>query len=64
METWSETGVPIPASAWPFVLSDLQRLGATPGEVMRVAELVDCGLTDVALALVDTAFRRLRGTQA
>jgi hypothetical protein len=64
METHSNPILPIPDSAWPFVLDDLRRLGATPGEVMRVAEMVDCGLKDVALSLVDATFRRLREERA
>lgn len=58
METHRE--MVVPDAAWPHVLNDLQRLGATHGEVTRIAEMVDCGLTDVALCLVDACFRRLR----
>lgn len=47
-------------AAWPHLLRDLQRLGATPGEILRIAELVDAGMSSLALCLVDAAFRRLR----
>lgn len=50
----------VPDEAWPSVLHDLKRLGATPGEVRRVADMVEAGLPDVAMALVDATFRRLR----
>jgi hypothetical protein len=51
----------VDGAAWPHVLRDLQRLGATPGEVRRIAELAECGLHDMALCLVDAALQRLRG---
>jgi hypothetical protein len=49
-------------AAWPQVLRDLERLGATRGEVRRVADMVECGLHDVALCLVDAALHRLRAS--
>lgn len=50
----------VPEEAWPCVLNDLRRLGATPGEVQRVADMVDARLHDVAFALLDATFQRLR----
>lgn len=50
----------VDSAAWPFVLNDLQRLGGTPGEVLRIAEMVDCGLHDVAFSLVEATLQRLR----
>jgi hypothetical protein len=53
----------VPEEAWSGVLHDLRRLGATPGEVLCVADMVEAGLSDVALALVNSAFERLRSEQ-
>ncbi len=50
----------VDAQAWPVILQDLQRFGATPGELRRVAEMAECGLHGVALSLVDDILRRLR----
>lgn len=51
----------VDSAAWPHVLRDLQRLGATPGEVCRVAEMLECGQHELALCLVEAALERLRG---
>lgn len=50
----------VDANAWPHILADLRRFGATPGELHRVSEMVDCGFHDVALRLVESVFERLR----
>lgn len=50
-------------AAWPHVLQDLRRLGATPGDVLRIAELVEAGLQDVAFSLLEDTLQRLRDDQ-
>lgn len=47
-------------AAWPHILHDLKRFGATNGELTRVAEMVDAGLPEVAFSLVDATLQRLR----
>lgn len=56
MENWQR----VDRAAWPHILGDLKRLGATQGEIYRVAEMVEAGLPDVALSLVDATLQRLR----
>lgn len=46
--------------AWPWLLHDLARLGATPGELLRIIEMRDCGLTEVSFSLVESVLNRLR----
>jgi hypothetical protein len=46
--------------AWPSVLEDMRRLGATDGEVRRIAEMVDLGWCDIAFSLVESVLDRLR----
>lgn len=47
-------------AAWPHVLSDLERLGASRGEVLRVTEALDMGMPEVAFSLVDAILKRMR----
>ncbi len=50
----------VDSESWPHILADLHRFGATPGELCRVSDMIDCGLHEVALSLVDSVLERLR----
>lgn len=73
-QVWAETGKRMVAllmtnrrmaddAAWPHVLHDLRRLGATPGAVLRIAEMVDVGLHEVAFSLLEDTLQKLRDDQ-